>query len=54
MRRRDFIKGIVGSASAYPLSARAQQAGKLPIIGFLGTDAAMWSPWTAAFVERMR
>jgi putative ABC transport system substrate-binding protein len=33
---------------------RAQQSGKLPTIGFLGTDASFWSLWTAAFVERLR
>jgi putative tryptophan/tyrosine transport system substrate-binding protein len=54
MRRRDFIKGIVGSATAWPLAARAQQPGKLPIIGFLGTDASAWSSYTAAFGQRLR
>ena len=39
---------------AWPLAARAQQSGKLPTIGFLGSDASAWSPWTAAFVERLR
>jgi hypothetical protein len=54
MRRRDFIKVIAGSAAAWPLAMRAQQPGKLPIIGLLGTDATVWSTYTAAFVRRRR
>jgi putative ABC transport system substrate-binding protein len=34
MRRRDFVKGIVGSAVARPLSARAQQPA-MPVVGLL-------------------
>jgi putative ABC transport system substrate-binding protein len=37
-----------------PLSTRAQQVGRLPTIGFLGADAAAFSPWTAAFVAHLR
>jgi ABC-type uncharacterized transport system substrate-binding protein len=35
MRRRDFIKGIAGSAAAWPLAAHAQQPQKK--VGFLAT-----------------
>ena len=54
MRRRDFITLVSGTAISWPLAATAQQAGKLPIIGFLGSNASAWRPWTEAFVGRLR
>src|SRR5215472_3684848 len=50
MRRRDFIKVIAGSVAALPIAARGQQP---PIVGFMGANASGFTPWTAAFVERL-
>jgi putative ABC transport system substrate-binding protein len=55
VKRRAFISLLGGVAVTWPLAAGAQQPTKLATIGFLGSGTpSAWSPWTAAFVQRLR
>jgi putative ABC transport system substrate-binding protein len=51
MRRRDFIKGIAGSTTAWPLVARAQQS-TIPIIGLLSPRASGDVPQLVAAIRQ--
>ena len=54
MKRREFIAGL-GSAAAWPVVARAQQAAKLPTVGFLGAASpSSEGQRVAAFLQRLR
>jgi putative tryptophan/tyrosine transport system substrate-binding protein len=54
MRRRDFIKAIAGSAAAWPIAARAQQAA-MPVVRFVRITTPEDSvPFAAAFRRGLR
>ena len=53
MKRREFI-ALLGGAAAWPVTARAQQPGKRPIVGFLGDSTPVGeSERAAAFARRL-
>jgi ABC-type uncharacterized transport system substrate-binding protein len=53
MRRREFITLLGGAAAAWPLTARAQQIGKMPSVGVLVSLSAP-HPFTEAFRSGLR
>ena len=54
MRRREFIT-LLGGAAVWPLAARAQQMGKVPRLGYLGSSSPSLEPhFVEAFRQKLR
>src|SRR5215469_12137445 len=52
--RRELLAALGGAAVAWPLAGNAQQTGKLPILGLLGSATLLAESQRAAFVQRLR
>jgi putative tryptophan/tyrosine transport system substrate-binding protein len=56
MRRRDFIKVVAGSASFWPLAARAQQGERMRLIGVMMAwpeSFTLGPSWLVAFRDEL-
>ena len=52
---REFTAGFGCAAAAWPLAARVQRAGELPMIGFLSTTTlSATGPWITALEQQLR
>ena len=52
-KRRDFVILLGGATATWPFAARAQQTGKLPTVGMLGSSLAAFSYWLPALLRRL-
>jgi len=54
MKRRELIT-LLGGAAVWPITALAQEPGKLRIIGYMGSNTpSAQSTWTTPFLRRLR